>query len=53
MKRDYPRLSIEEFGRHLLDTGDLDPVYLALHRMRAAPVFDNVSQLKRWLIHTG
>jgi len=31
MARVYPRLSIEEFGTHLLDTGDLDPVYVALN----------------------
>jgi hypothetical protein len=29
-KRDYERLSIEDFGAHLLSTGDLDPVYIAL-----------------------
>lgn len=28
----YPRLSIQEFGSSLLDSGDLDPVYVALHR---------------------
>lgn len=26
----YPRLSIEDFGRNLLETGDLDPLYIAL-----------------------
>lgn len=43
--RDYPRLSIEDFGRVLLDTGDLDPVYIALHRMRLPR-----DQLCRWLV---
>lgn len=28
--RDYPRLSIEEFGKHLLDTNELDPIYVGL-----------------------
>lgn len=28
--RDYQRLGVENFGDHLLDTGDLDPVYIAL-----------------------
>lgn len=43
--RNYPRLSIEEFGTHLLESGDLDPVYIAL---RNAELPEN--QLHRWLI---
>ncbi len=31
--RDYERLSIEVFGRHLITSGDLDPVYIALHKV--------------------
>lgn len=31
--RNYPRLSIEEFGVKLLDLGDLDPVYVSLCRV--------------------
>jgi len=29
--RNYERLTVEDFGRHLITTGDLDPVYCALH----------------------
>src|SRR5690606_28721140 len=39
------RLEIEEFGRRLITTGDLDPVYIALH---GAKLDDPV--LHRWLI---
>jgi hypothetical protein len=45
MGRNYDRLSIEEFGAHLLDTGDLDPIYIALHKME----LDNVT-LSKWLV---
>lgn len=45
MARDYPRLDIVTFGKHLLDTGDLDPVYIALHKMELPE-----DQLHRWLI---
>lgn len=43
MKRDYPRLNLLEFGDHLLDTQDLDPVYVAFTK-HAPP---NIAQ---WLI---
>lgn len=45
--RDYPRLPIEEFGKQLILTEDLDPVYTALHRLG-----DHLSQnqKKRWLV---
>ncbi len=45
MSRAYERLSIEDFGKHLLDTGDLDPIYIALHKMQL-PHY----QLCRWLV---
>lgn len=33
MASNYPRLTVEEFGRKLLSTGDLDPVYVALNKL--------------------
>jgi hypothetical protein len=39
------RLSLIEFGRQLLDTEDLDPVYVALHRAEL-----DRNQLSRWLL---
>lgn len=41
----YEKLSIEIFGRHLLESGDLDPVYIVLHEMQMPE-----EQLHRWLI---
>jgi hypothetical protein len=43
--RDYPRLGIEEFGAQLLETNDLDPIYVALHRLQLPR-----EQLCRWLV---
>lgn len=43
--RNYPKLSIEEFGAHLLTTGDLDPIYIALNRCK----FDEPVR-NRWLV---
>jgi hypothetical protein len=43
--RDYNRLSIEDFGDHLLTSGDLDPVYIALCRAEMPE-----DQLHRWLL---
>lgn len=43
--RNYPRLDIVSFGRHLLETDELDPVYVALHR---ASLPDDV--VARWLV---
>lgn len=43
--RSYPRLGIEDFGRQLLETGDLDPIYVALHGMQMGH-----EQLSKWLI---
>jgi hypothetical protein len=45
--RNYPRLDIETFGRHLLQSGDLDPIYIALNETFLA---GQQNQLKRWLI---
>lgn len=39
------RLGVVEFGAELLRTGDLDPVYIAVHRLRLQP-----EQLLRWLL---
>lgn len=47
--RSYPRLSIEDFGRHLLTSGDLDPVYIALHGMQTAGAI-TPNALRRWLL---
>ncbi len=43
--RNYERLTIEEFGAHLLDTGDLDPIYIALHKMEL-----DIDTLSKWLV---
>lgn len=45
MQRDYKRLGIESFGRHLIESGDLDPVYIALNKMEWPE-----EQLHRWLV---
>ena len=49
MSRNYPRLDIETFGRHLITTGDLDPIYTALVRAEQGGDF-SVPQLCRWLL---
>ncbi len=43
--RSYDRLGIEAFGQHLLKSGDLDPVYIALVGMEVGE-----RQLARWLV---
>ena len=43
--RNYPRLDVVEFGQHLLETGDLDPVYIALHNVPWSR-----EQVYRWLV---
>lgn len=43
--RTYERLGIEQFGAHLLTSGDLDPIYIALMKMELHP-----NQLRRWLM---
>lgn len=45
MKRNYERLPIEKFGRHLIVSGDLDPVYIALPK-----AVEDDAQQSRWLI---
>lgn len=45
MSRTYERLTIEDFGAHLLNTADLDPIYLALRAMGMPE-----AQLNRWLL---
>ncbi len=45
MKRNYERLPIEEFGRQLILSGDLDPVYIALPN-----AIEDDAQQSRWLI---
>lgn len=47
--RDYPRLNIEEFGRQLITSGDLDPIYVALVNATDAGDLSH-PQLLRWLI---
>lgn len=42
--RNYPRLGMVEFGRHLLSSGDLDPVYVALN----GAGYDDATR-NRWL----
>jgi hypothetical protein len=41
----YPILPVEDFGRALISTGDLDPVYIALARVDWPE-----EQRKRWLV---
>ena len=45
MGRDYPRLEIEEFGRQLIESGDLDPIYIALDKVNWTH-----DQRDRWLV---
>ena len=41
----YPRLKVEDFGRALIESGDLDPVYIALRRVERPEEWH-----KRWLV---
>lgn len=45
MQRDYERLTIEDFGRQLITSGDLDPVYIAL-----GGAIQGEGKLHRWLV---
>lgn len=47
MSRNYPRLDIYTFGKHLLRTNDLDPIYVALH---AAGEQWGPEQQARWMV---
>jgi hypothetical protein len=49
MSRNYPRQDIETFGRHLIVSGDLDPIYIALVRAQKAGDY-SPEQVARWLI---
>ncbi len=48
MGRNYPRLEIETFGRQLVSSGDLDPIYIALVRAEEAGHYSR-SQVLRWI----
>lgn len=49
MGRTYPRLTIEAFGHHLITTGDLDPLYIALVGAEVTGRMDRPT-LHRWLL---
>lgn len=49
MQRDYERLDIKQFGVALLQSRDLDPVYVALYDMMVNEVI-TPEQLQRWLL---
>lgn len=49
--RDYPRLTIEDFGRRTLETQDLDPVYDALNQMEWSEDHRNRWLLAYWLCY--
>jgi len=46
--RNYERLPIEKFGRRLLETNDLDPIYIALCGILKDP--RKIKWVKRWLV---
>ncbi len=48
-KRNYERLSIEDFGKQLLTSKDLDPIYVSLFNLRHTNTWDD-DQIKRWLV---
>lgn len=47
--REYPRLAIERFGAHLLESQDLDPIYVALHHCRTVYGWPE-EQIAKWLV---
>ncbi len=50
-KRDYERLTIEEFGKHLLRHNDLDPIYVALYKCHnEIPAAWSMGKLQRWML---
>lgn len=48
-KRSYERLSVEDFGRQLIVSKDLDPIYVALWNLRQQGLLP-ADKLSRWLI---
>lgn len=49
MGQNYDKLDIVKFGRQLLETNDLDPVYVALQRLLQTGIWGNM-QVYRWLV---
>lgn len=49
MERNYEKLEIEKFGRILLESGDLDPVYIALYKCVNSGSL-GTDHLSRWLL---
>ncbi len=49
MGRNYERLSIKEFGNHLLESNDLDPIYVALYKCIKEYNWPE-PQIARWLV---
>jgi hypothetical protein len=47
--QNYPRLPIEEFGKILIESDDLDPIYVALWTMLESDVLDR-AKLSRWVM---
>jgi hypothetical protein len=47
--RNYERMDIEHFGAHLLTTGDLDPIYIALRKAYDHPA-GSIPAMKRWMV---
>lgn len=45
MKQNYKQLGVIKFGKALLETGDLDPIYIMLWKAKLHP-----NLLKRWLL---
>lgn len=45
----YPRLGVEAFGRHLLRSNDLDPIYVALYKAHEHHEW-STERLKRWMV---
>lgn len=47
--QNHVHLSIEDFGKVLLESNDLDPVYCALHTMHSSDILYQ-EQLSRWIL---
>ncbi len=48
MGQNYPRLGVEAFGKHLLRSNDLDPIYVALRHLLDTQW--GHTRVKRWLV---